>query len=191
MRAFRRRFHSPLQAPVTPFLSLRRDGHQPGAAPSAGCAHQGRRRDAVTGRDQTQHHAAAFACPARPGQGAGAISSDAYFGREQRADTGAGSSANLDMSASDLVSKIGITARQDMDSIKQASRAVRLPTSRAALGTCCSPRVHCCRQAELHALQPIFECATVATCQPVTGCRGALAADREASQRLRAARQRG
>ena len=93
-------------------------------------------------------------CPPVPiEQGAGAISSDAYFGREQRNSSGAGGSANLDMSASDLVSKIGITARQDMDSIKQASPAVLLlVSSRAAVahGCCkadgsqwaCTTRLH-------------------------------------------------
>lgn len=65
-------------------------------------------------------------------QGAGAISSDAYFGREQRNSSGAGGSANLDMSASDLVSKIGITARQDMDSIKQIASQAGSKLSRMA-----------------------------------------------------------
>ena len=58
-------------------------------------------------------------------QGSAAISSDAYFGREQRggggggSGRGSGSGGDLDMTAGDLVSKISITARQDMDSIKQ------------------------------------------------------------------------
>lgn len=59
-------------------------------------------------------------------QGSAAISSDAYFGREQRGGGGGsgrggggGSGGDLDMTAGDLVSKISITARQDMDSIKQ------------------------------------------------------------------------
>ncbi|KAL4434371.1 hypothetical protein ABPG75_000812 [Micractinium tetrahymenae] len=65
-------------------------------------------------------------------QGAGAISSDAYFGREQRQSAGAGGSANLDMSASDLVSKISLTARQDMDSIKQIASQAGTKLSRMA-----------------------------------------------------------
>lgn len=55
-------------------------------------------------------------------QGAGAISSDAYFGREQRASSmSSQGGGNLDMSAGDLVSKISLTAKQDVDAIKQVS----------------------------------------------------------------------
>lgn len=58
-------------------------------------------------------------------QGSAAISSDAYFGREQRSagPSGAGGSG-VDLSAGDLVNKIGMTARQDMDSIKQVTQFV-------------------------------------------------------------------
>ena len=52
-----------------------------------------------------------------PVQGSAAISSDAYFGREQRG--GGASGSNVDMTAGDLISKVSITARQDMDSLKQ------------------------------------------------------------------------
>lgn len=55
-------------------------------------------------------------------QGSAAISSDAYFGREQRMGGGSASGSNLDMSAGDLISKVSITAKQDMDSLKQAGR---------------------------------------------------------------------
>lgn len=44
-------------------------------------------------------------------QGAGAISSDAYFGREQQGGS-ARSGDNLDMTATELVSKISLTAKQ-------------------------------------------------------------------------------
>ena len=55
-----------------------------------------------------------------PLQGSAAISSDAYFGREQRSSGASGS--NVDMTAGDLISKVSITARQDMDSLKQVRR---------------------------------------------------------------------
>lgn len=82
------------------------------------------------------------------GQGAGAISSDAYFGREQRQSSGAGGPANLDMSASDLVSKIGLTARQDMDSIKQASKGHAALAVKLVRALCRRlPLLQCCRLA--------------------------------------------
>jgi ADP-ribosylation factor GTPase-activating protein 2/3 len=58
-------------------------------------------------------------------QGSAAISSDAYFGREQRGGAGGSASgSNMDMTAGDLISKVSITAKQDMDSLKQmASQA--------------------------------------------------------------------
>ncbi|PSC67912.1 putative ADP-ribosylation factor GTPase-activating AGD8 [Micractinium conductrix] len=69
-------------------------------------------------------------------QGAGAISSDAYFGREQRRGPGGSSSGggggDMDMSASDLISKVSITARQDMDSIKQVASQAGAKLSRMA-----------------------------------------------------------
>ena len=55
-------------------------------------------------------------------QGSAAISSDAYFGREQRGGGGA-SGSNVDMTAGDLISKVSITAKQDMDSLKQVGLA--------------------------------------------------------------------
>ena len=58
--------------------------------------------------------------PPPPPQGSTAISSDAYFGREQRGGGGASGASGADLTASDLVSKISLTARQDMDNIKQA-----------------------------------------------------------------------
>ena len=97
-------------------------------------------------RGMLQQACCQLACPGRPVQrrlslaclpsrlqGSTAISSDSYFGREQRhasssggggggGDGGmspSGSSRDLDLSAGDLVSKISLTARQDMDSIKQ------------------------------------------------------------------------
>jgi ADP-ribosylation factor GTPase-activating protein 2/3 len=48
-------------------------------------------------------------------QGSSAISSDAYFGRESRTGNGAES---LDASASEMISRIGLTARQDVEQLK-------------------------------------------------------------------------
>lgn len=70
--------------------------------------------------------------------GAGAISSDAYFGREQRGGGGGGGASgsssrnDLDMSAGDLVSKISITAKQDMESMKQVASQAGAKLSRMA-----------------------------------------------------------
>lgn len=50
-------------------------------------------------------------------QGSQAISSDAYFGRESTGG-GGGSGSNMDMTAADLVSKISITAKQDLGQLK-------------------------------------------------------------------------
>ena len=47
-------------------------------------------------------------------QGSAAISSDAYFGRQSSASRG----SNVDASAADLVSKISLTARQDVQQLK-------------------------------------------------------------------------
>lgn len=46
---------------------------------------------------------------------------------------GSASASNMDMSAGDLISKVSITAKQDMDSLKQAGRAALLQ----ALCSCC------------------------------------------------------
>jgi ADP-ribosylation factor GTPase-activating protein 2/3 len=54
-------------------------------------------------------------------QGSQAISSDAYFGRESSGGGGGGgvgSGSNMDMTAADLVSKISITAKQDLGQLK-------------------------------------------------------------------------
>lgn len=50
-------------------------------------------------------------------QGSQAISSDAYFGRES-SSSGGGAGSNMDMTAADLVSKISITAKQDLGQLK-------------------------------------------------------------------------
>lgn len=66
-------------------------------------------------------------------QGAGAISSDAYFGREQRASSmSSQGGGNMDMSAGDLVSKISLTAKQDVDAIKQMAGQAGAKLSRMA-----------------------------------------------------------
>ncbi|KAI7836389.1 hypothetical protein COHA_009751 [Chlorella ohadii] len=64
-------------------------------------------------------------------QGSAAISSDAYFGREQRGGGGA-SGSNVDMTAGDLISKVSITAKQDMDSLKQMASQAGSKLSRMA-----------------------------------------------------------
>lgn len=61
-------------------------------------------------------------------QGSNAISSDAYFGRESR-NTG---SDSFDVSASDLVSKISLTARQDMQQLKTLASEAGSKLSRLA-----------------------------------------------------------
>ena len=51
-------------------------------------------------------------------QGQGAISSDAYFGREDRKSSkNLASSSSLDVSASELVQKISLTAKQDLGQV--------------------------------------------------------------------------
>lgn len=69
-------------------------------------------------------------------QGSNAISSDAYFGREgpsngKPAGYGAG---NLDLTASELVSKIGITARQDLGQLKDMAGQASAKFSQFAQG---------------------------------------------------------
>lgn len=66
-------------------------------------------------------------------QSAGAISSDAYFGREtERPGSSPGSS--LDFTASELVSKISLTAREDMAQIKSMATAAGSKLSSLAQG---------------------------------------------------------
>lgn len=61
-------------------------------------------------------------------QGSNAISSDAYFGRESRNK----GSDSLDVSASDLMSKISFTARQDMQQLKTLASEAGSKLSRLA-----------------------------------------------------------
>lgn len=65
--------------------------------------------------------------PLLPPQGSSAISSDAYFGREKPASrSGRGDNygaGNLDMNASELVSKITLTAKQDISQLKTMAKS--------------------------------------------------------------------
>ena len=61
-------------------------------------------------------------------QGSTAISSDAYFGRESSSQGG----DNLDASAADLVSKISLTARQDVQQLKAMASDAGTKLSRMA-----------------------------------------------------------
>lgn len=67
---------------------------------------------------------------------AGAISSDAYFGREDESRRGGGGpgAGNLDMSAAELVSKISLTAKQDMAQLKNMASAAGSRLSSLAQG---------------------------------------------------------
>lgn len=67
-------------------------------------------------------------------QGSAAISSDAYFGREQAGGGGAG--GGQDMSAGDLVSKISYTAKQDMESVKQVGRRLLVAVDQRRVEPC-------------------------------------------------------
>ncbi|KAK2079776.1 hypothetical protein QBZ16_002171 [Prototheca wickerhamii] len=64
---------------------------------------------------------------------AGAISSDAYFGRETASSPGGGSSG-LEISASDLVSKISLTAKQDISQLKSMATVAGSKLSSLAQG---------------------------------------------------------
>lgn len=62
-------------------------------------------------------------------QGAGAISSDAYFGRESSS-----SRQQTDLSASELVSKISVSAKQDLSQLKNYASQASSKLSRMAQG---------------------------------------------------------